>query len=177
MLPKQIQNTLCIPPVCCPLTSKSKNVFILDLFLTNTQLFNSDFNRWSPVGWSWTIIIFLSTVIELWRHPFTAEVPLVNTLSNPTFLQICFDEETNSLDGQRVITFSANVHFLAKYSFYIEPVHWITSFHYFSLLIIPCMIVYVTNNKEPWTHNLNVASTVLLELNGTDGCLYANTGY
>ncbi len=22
---------------------------------------------------------------------------------------------------------------------------------YISLLIIPCMIVYVTNNKEPWT--------------------------
>ncbi len=25
---------------------------------------------------------------------------------------------------------------------------------YISLLIIPCMIVYVTNNKEPWTLNL-----------------------
>ncbi len=24
---------------------------------------------------------------------------------------------------------------------------------YISLLIIPCMIVYVTNNKEPWTLN------------------------
>ncbi len=27
---------------------------------------------------------------------------------------------------------------------------------YISLLIIPCMIVYVTNNKEPWTLNLVV---------------------
>ncbi len=26
---------------------------------------------------------------------------------------------------------------------------------YISLLIIPCMIVYVTNNKEPWTLNLD----------------------
>ncbi len=25
-------------------------------------------------------------------------------------------------------------------------------FTYISLLIIPCMIVYVTNNKEPWTY-------------------------
>ncbi len=25
---------------------------------------------------------------------------------------------------------------------------------YISLLIIPCMIVYVTNNKEPWTYTL-----------------------
>ncbi len=35
---------------------------------------------------------------------------------------------------------------------------------YISLLIIPCMIVYVTNNKEPWTlkvfiKNLNLFST------------------
>ncbi len=27
---------------------------------------------------------------------------------------------------------------------------------YISLLIIPCMIVYVTNNKEPWTLNMSV---------------------
>ncbi len=27
-----------------------------------------------------------------------------------------------------------------------------------SLLIIPCMIVYVTNNKEPWPWTLNLAS-------------------
>ncbi len=35
---------------------------------------------------------------------------------------------------------------------------WMTSLGpvltYISLLIIPCMIVYVTNNKEPWTLNL-----------------------
>ncbi len=28
-------------------------------------------------------------------------------------------------------------------------------FSYISLLIIPCMIVYVTNNKEPWEPNLH----------------------
>ncbi len=28
---------------------------------------------------------------------------------------------------------------------------------YISLLIIPCMIVYVTNNKEPWTLNLIIS--------------------
>ncbi len=28
---------------------------------------------------------------------------------------------------------------------------------YISLLIIPCMIVYVTNNKEPWTLNLDIS--------------------
>ncbi len=45
-------------------------------------------------------------------------------------------------------------HFLFYYYYYyfvfalsIER----TVLTYISLLIIPCMIVYVTNNKEPWT--------------------------
>ncbi len=33
---------------------------------------------------------------------------------------------------------------------------------YISLLIIPCMIVYVTNNKEPWTlEPLNLVSIII----------------
>ncbi len=35
---------------------------------------------------------------------------------------------------------------------------------YISLLIIPCMIVYVTNNKEPWT--LNLEPWTFMEYNG-----------
>ncbi len=31
-----------------------------------------------------------------WRHPFTADDPLVSKWCNATFLQICSDEETNS---------------------------------------------------------------------------------
>ncbi len=31
---------------------------------------------------------------------------------------------------------------------------------YISLLIIPCMIVYVMNNKEPWTWTLNLKASV-----------------
>ncbi len=34
---------------------------------------------------------------------------------------------------------------------------------YISLLIIPCMIVYVTNNKEPWTLNLNAGQGYMKE--------------
>ncbi len=34
---------------------------------------------------------------------------------------------------------------------------------YISLLIIPCMIVYVTNNIEPWTLNLDIPRGYLLE--------------
>ncbi len=33
---------------------------------------------------------------SFWRHPFTAEDPLVSKWWNATFLQICSDEETNS---------------------------------------------------------------------------------
>ncbi len=45
-----------------------------------------------------------------WRHPFTAEDPLVSKGCNATFLQIYFDEERNVyiLDGLRVSTFWAN---------------------------------------------------------------------
>ncbi len=46
---------------------------------------------------------------------------------------------------------------------------------YISLLIIPCMIVYVTNNKEPWT--LNLFDQVKyrrdeLDRRETDSCLH-----
>ncbi len=36
---------------------------------------------------------------------------------------------------------------------------------YISLLIIPCMIVYVTNNKEPWTLNLIYRLVLLMQYN------------
>ncbi len=52
---------------------------MMDLFITNMQLFTS-------------------TMLTdgFWRHPFTAEDPLVSKYSNAKFLQICSDEETNS---------------------------------------------------------------------------------
>ncbi len=34
--------------------------------------------------------------LSFWRHPFTADDPLVSKWRNATFLQICSDEETNS---------------------------------------------------------------------------------
>ncbi len=46
--------------------------------------------------------------LSFWRHPFTAEDPLLSKWCNVTFLQICSDEETNTstpLDGLRVSTF------------------------------------------------------------------------
>ncbi len=40
--------------------------------------------------------VFISCLDSFWRHPFTAEDPLVNQWCNATFLQICSDEDTNS---------------------------------------------------------------------------------
>ncbi len=34
--------------------------------------------------------------LSFWRHPFTAEHPLLSKWCNTTFLQTCSDEETNS---------------------------------------------------------------------------------
>ncbi len=65
----------------------------MDLFLTNTQLFAS-------------------------RHPFTAEDPLVSKWCSATFLQIWWRNKLiYILDGLRMSTFLANVHFWVNYSF------------------------------------------------------------
>ncbi len=51
----------------------------------------------SHVGYLW-IIVMLYQLFELsfWRHPFTAEDPLVNKWCNAKFRQTCSNEETNS---------------------------------------------------------------------------------
>ncbi len=40
--------------------------------------------------------VFISCLDSFWRHPFTAEDPLVSKRWNATFLQICSDKETKS---------------------------------------------------------------------------------
>ncbi len=69
---------------------------MMGLFPSNTQLFMSqDVNWWTGVVW--IIVMFYQLFgLSFWRHPFTAEDPLVSKWCNATFLQICSDEETNS---------------------------------------------------------------------------------
>ncbi len=70
-----------------------------------------DVLEWCGLLWCFYQLFGLS----FWRHPFTAEDPLVSKWSNATFLQICSDEETNSmliLDGLRV-----KVHFQQFFNF------------------------------------------------------------
>ncbi len=58
----------------------------MDLFITNTQLVDY-------LHCLWVIVMFFG--LSFWRHPFTAEDPLVNNWCNAKFLQICSDKETN----------------------------------------------------------------------------------
>ncbi len=47
---------------------------------------------------------------------------------------------------------------------------------YISLLIIPCMILYVTNNKEPWTLNkLHISTAVETDIWSGIRCIYTAT--
>ncbi len=46
---------------------------------------------------------------------------------------------------------------------------------YISLLIIPCMIVYVTNNKEPWTLILGVLTLILGGCNITNNVSFSQS--
>ncbi len=73
--------------------------FCFDGFITNTQLFTSQDVNWLT-GVEWIICGLLWCFyqpfgLSFWRHPFTAENPLVSKWCNAKFLQICSDEETN----------------------------------------------------------------------------------
>ena len=77
---------------------KVKNVLIMDLLLTITHLFTShDINWWTGVVWITCGLLWCFYQLfglSFWRHPFTAEDPLVSKWCNAKFLQICSDEET-----------------------------------------------------------------------------------
>ncbi len=77
-----------------------KNVVMMDLFLTNTQLFTAhNINWWTGVVWITCGLLWCFYQLfgfSFWRHPFTADDPLVSKWCNATFLQICSNEETNS---------------------------------------------------------------------------------
>ncbi len=51
--------------------------------------------------------------LSFWRHPFTTEDPLVSKWCNVNFLQICSDEETNSVSTVSWMTWGW-VHFQQK---------------------------------------------------------------
>ncbi len=73
---------------------------MMDLLHTNTQLFTSqDINWWTGVVWITCRLLWCFYQLfglSFWRHPFTAEHPLVSKWYNTTSPQIYSDEKTNS---------------------------------------------------------------------------------
>ncbi len=71
---------------------KLKKVLMMDFFLTNTQILASqDVNWWTGVVWITCGLLWCFYQLfglSFWRHPFTAEDPLVRKWCNATFLQI-----------------------------------------------------------------------------------------
>ncbi len=61
-----------------------------------TDLLNmqQDINWWTGVDYLWITVMFYQLFgLSFWRHPFTAEDPLVSKYCNATFLQIFSDEQ------------------------------------------------------------------------------------
>ncbi len=68
---------------------EAKNILMMDLFLTNGQLLTSQDNTLIygqiTCGLSWCLFKLFG--LSYWRHPFTAEDPLVSKWCNSEFLQ------------------------------------------------------------------------------------------
>ncbi len=98
-----------------------KNI-LMDLFLTNIQLFTSqNINWWTGVMWITCGLLWCFYQLfghSFWRHPFTS---LVSKWCNAKFLQICSHEETNSSTSwkayQQIFIFWVN------YSFNTSKLH------------------------------------------------------
>ncbi len=100
-----------------------KKTLMMDLFLTNMQLFTSHNINWRA-GVVWITCGLLWCFYQLfglsfWRHPFTAKYPLVSKWCNVKFLQSfpMINKLIYILDGLRACTFLANFHFWLNYSF------------------------------------------------------------
>ncbi len=82
-----------------------KNILIMDLFLTQMQLLSSqDVNWWTGVVWITCGLLWCFYQLfglSFWRHPFTAEDPLLRQWCNATFLQICSQTSEHSRNFQQ----------------------------------------------------------------------------
>ncbi len=86
-----------------------KTTSMMNLFLTNMQIFTSqDINLWTGL-------------LSFWRHPFTAEHPLVNKWCNAPNLFWWKNKLIYILNGLRLRTFPANVH---SFRHCIKPDLW-----------------------------------------------------
>ncbi len=120
--------------------------------ITNMQLFTLQYviNWWNGVmDCLWIIVMFLSA---LWTNlDGTHSLPLVNTWCNAKFLQICFEEETNSSTSWMAWGW-AHFQFRVNYSFkWIFYGPWENqSFALFLRSLIMCTSYIFMKIKEPF---------------------------
>ncbi len=72
---------------------KNKNDLMMELFITNQQLFASQGVNWWTES-SWLLVDYYDVLsafyqLSFWRHPFTAEDSMVSKWYNTKFLHIC----------------------------------------------------------------------------------------
>ncbi len=146
-----VRNTLIITTTkkslktCRPVKSKSTDIY--------SEQFWTVFHFRRGLLWCFYQLFGLS----FWRHPFTSEDPLVSKWCNAKFLQICSDEETNSLTSRMAwgrvhfqqsiiswwtIPLRCNVHL------YINALYWILNT--FSCTLIETSPIIMC----PWARHL-----------------------
>ncbi len=82
----------CLSLESCRVACSQDTVLMMHFILTNTQLLSSP-----DVLMDWSAVDYCDVFIRLsfWRHPFTAEHPLLSKWCSAIFLQICSYEATN----------------------------------------------------------------------------------
>ncbi len=115
------------------------NILKQDLFLTNTR--HSTFqviNWWTGVVWIVDYLLWCFYQLfglSFWRHPFTAEDPLVSKWCNAKFLQILWRNKLMHFDSKtKVIVFfhqKPNMMIIIHYhwQFSTHSLNWQLGFH------------------------------------------------
>ncbi len=92
------------------------------VYYTAFHFTRHSFMDWSHVDYLWITVMFYQLFgLSFWRHPFTAEHPLVSKWCNATFLQIWWRNKLiYILDSLRVSTFSEIFSILGELSLILK---------------------------------------------------------
>ncbi len=135
----------------------------MDLFFKNLQLLASQDVNWCT-GVVWITCGLLWCFYQLfglsfWRHPFTAEDPLVSKRCNATFLQIWWRNKL--LDVLRASQFSNNLHFM------IWNVVFMFLIFMFLCLCKACAMLQSHRGSAMWLLKRSLLSSSIFEQHNT----------
>ncbi len=115
-----------------------KNTIMMNLFLLQL-LASQDVNWWTGVVWITCGLLWCFYQLfglSFWRHPFTAEDPLVSKWWNAIFLQICSHEQTHLHlgwpEGEDIFS---KFSFLVKLFLYDDSCTWHCNWHWNASLL------------------------------------------